>query len=116
VAHRLCRILYQVVAGRQVFCHPHYKERHYILDKLIDFHAEHGTPAQDVLRDLEAAAGQLPPAEHAAEALPLRERLKALESGRAQDPHGLAGILPKVLAGLGAKKVKSRQSGGPGSR
>jgi transposase len=28
VAHRLCRILYQVVAGQQVFCHPQYKERH----------------------------------------------------------------------------------------
>ncbi len=116
VAQRLCRILYQIVAGQQVFCHPQYKERHYILDKLIAFPEEHGSTAATVLGDLTAAAAQLPPAERAAEAAPLRERLKALRSGRAKDPHGLAGILPKVLARLGGTKVQSRESGGPGPR
>jgi transposase len=116
VAHRLCRILYQVVAGRQVFCHPQYKERHYILEKLVAFHEEHGSAAGAILRDLEAAAGQLPEAEHAAEAAPLRERLKALASGRAKDPRGLAGLLPKVLARLGGEAVESKQSGAPGPR
>lgn len=116
VAQRLCRILYQVVAGGQVFCHPQYKGRHYILDKLIAFHEGHGTAAAAVLRDLEAAAAQLPAAERAAEAAPLCERLRALTSGRAGDPHGLAGILPKVLARLGVKKVESQKSGAPGPR
>jgi transposase len=116
VAHRLCRILYQLVAGQQVFCHPQYKKRHYILDKLIAFHEEHGTTAATILRDLTAAAGQLPRAERAAEAGPLRERLKALTSGRAKDPQGLTDILPKVLAGLGVKKVQSKKSGAPGPR
>ena len=116
VAHRLCRILYQVVAGQQVFCHPQYKERHYILDKLIAFHEEHGSAAAVVLRDLTAAAAQLPPAERTAEAAPLHERLKALRSGRAKDPQGLADLLPKVLAGLGVTKVQSKKSGGPGPR
>jgi transposase len=116
VAHRLCRILYQVVAGRQVFCHPQYKDRHYILDKLIAFHEEHGSAAAALLRDLEAAAAQLPVTAYAAEAAPLRERLKALRSGRAGDPQELASILPKILARLGVKKVESRKSGAPGPR
>jgi transposase len=116
VAHRLCRILYQVVAGQQVFCHPQYTERHYILDKLIAFHEEHDTAAATILRDLEAAAAQLPPAAYAAEAVPLRERLKALPSGRAKDPQGLADLLPKILARLGVKTVQSKQSGAPGPR
>ncbi|HKA54924.1 MAG TPA: hypothetical protein VKJ47_14805, partial [Candidatus Binatia bacterium] len=116
VAHRLCRILYHLVAGRQVFCHPQYKERHYILDKLVAFHEEHGTSAEAMRRDLEAAAEQLPPAAYAAEAAPLRERLKALASGRTKDPQGLAGLLPNVLARLGGKQVESKQSGAPGPR
>lgn len=116
VAHRLCRILYQVVAGRQVFCHPQYNERHDILDKLLTFHTEHGTAAAAILRDLEQAAAQLPSAAYAAEAAPLRERLKALIPGRARDPHGVADILPKVLARLGVNKVQSRKSGAPGPR
>jgi transposase len=116
VAQRLCRILYQIVAGQKVFCHPQYKERHYILDKLVAFHEEHGTAAAPILRDLEAAVTQLPATAYAAEAAPLRERLKVLRSGRAKDPHGLAGILPKVLAGLGGKKVQFQESGEPGPR
>jgi hypothetical protein len=116
VAQRLCRILYQLVAGRKVFCHPQYNERHNILDKLIAFHEEHGTAAAAILRDPEAAVTQLPTTAFAAEAAPLRERLKALTSGRAKDPQGLTGILPKVLARLGVKKVQSKKSGAPGPR
>lgn len=116
VAHRLCRILYQVVAGQQVFCHPQYKERHYILDKLITVHEEHGSAGAAILRDLEAATMQLPSSAQAAEAAPLRQRLQALTSGRARDPQGLVGILPKVLARLGTEPVESKQSGAPGPR
>jgi transposase len=116
VAHRLCRILYQIVAGRQVFCHPQYKERHYILDKLLAFHEEHGSAAAAILADLEAASPHLPRGAYAAEAAPLRERLKALRSGRAGDPQGLAALLPKVLAGLRVRKVRSKESGAPGPR
>jgi hypothetical protein len=116
VAHRLCRILYQVVAGQQVFCHPQYKERHYILDKLLAFHEEHNSAAAAIRRDLEAATLQLPSSAQAAEAAPLRKRLQTLRSGRARDPQGLAGILPKVLARLGTEPVESKQSGAPGPR
>src|SRR5262249_53564564 len=100
----------------QVFCHPQCKERHYILDKLIAFHEEHNPAAAALLRDLEAATAQLPATAYAAEAASLRERLKALTSGRASDPQELASILPKVLARLGVNKVQSKKSGAPGPR
>jgi transposase len=111
VAQRLCRILYQSVAGNQVFHHPQSKERHYILDKLIGFHAEHGTAAAALARDVEAAFEQLPPSAYGAEAEPLHKRLTVLERGRARDPQHLADLLPKVLARLGSPAVQSKLSG-----
>jgi transposase len=112
VANHLCRILYQMVAGQQVFAHPQCQERHWILDKLIAFHAEHDSDAQVTERDLDAAVAQLPTETYAAEAEPLRERLEALQRGRAKDPQGLAATLPKVLARMGVSKVESKESGG----
>ena len=79
VGLRFCRIAFQMVAGRQVFRHPGIQGRHYILDKLIAFHRDHDTGMAEVLRDLQAAIGQLPPREHAAEAKPLA-------GGTAEDP------------------------------
>src|SRR5208283_2370579 len=73
VALRSCRIAFQMVAGRQVFRHPSIQGRHYILDKLTAFHRDHDTGMVEVLRDLQAAVGQLPPREHAAEARPLAD-------------------------------------------
>jgi transposase len=60
VGLRFCRIAFQMVAGRQVFRHPCLQGRHYVLDKLSAFHRAHDTPMPDVLRDLQAAIGQLP--------------------------------------------------------
>jgi transposase len=111
VANRLCRILYQVVGGQKVFNHPNCNTRHYILEKLLAFHAEHGSDAAATGRDVQAALQQLPPTAYAEEATPLRERLNALQRGRAKDPQGLADLLPKVLAQLGVKKVQSPASG-----
>lgn len=116
VAQRLCRILYQLVAGQQVFCHPQYEERHYILEKLIAFHAEHDTKAATLLADLEAAYTQLPPSTYSAEAKPLREQLQTLQRDRVHDPQGLADILPKMLTRLGTNKVQSKESGATSPR
>ena len=57
---RCCRIAFQMVAGRQVFHHPAIQGRHYILEKLRAFHRDHDTGMADVLRDLQAAVGQVP--------------------------------------------------------
>jgi transposase len=111
VALRFCRICFQMVAGRQVFRHPCIQGRHYILDKLMAFHREHDTPMPEVLRDLQAAIGQLPQREHAAEARPLQEELQRIQGGRRRGPQLIGDILPSVLARLGVGAVQSEESG-----
>jgi transposase len=111
VGLRLCRIAYQMVAGRQVFRHPGIQGRHYILDKLTAFHREHETGMAEVLRDLQAAIGQIPAREHAAEAKPLAEQLQKIQNGQRRGPQLLGDILPQVLARLGVGVVQSVQSG-----
>jgi hypothetical protein len=108
---RFCRIAFQLVAGRQVFRHPSLPGRHYVLDKLTAFHRGHGTGMAEVLRDLQAALGQVPPREHAAEARPLQEELDKIEQGRRRGPQPLGDILPIVLARLGVGVVQSAESG-----
>jgi transposase len=111
VAHRFCRIAFQMVAGRQVFRHPAIQGRHYILDKLNGFHRDHDTGMAEVLRDLQAAVGQVPQRDHAAEAKPLQEELDRIQNGRRRGPQLLGDILPIVLARLGVGAVQSEESG-----
>jgi hypothetical protein len=111
VALRFCRIAFHMVAGRQVFRHPCLQGRHYILDKLSAFHREHDTSMPDVLRDLQAAIGQIPQGEHAAEAKPLQDEYQRIQDGRRRGPQPLAGILPIVFARLGVGVVRSSESG-----
>jgi transposase len=111
VAQRFCRIAFQMVAGRQVFRHPAIQGRHYILDKLTAFHRDHGTGSVELLRDLQAAIGQIPAREHAAEAQPLAEELQRIQDGHRRGPQVLGDILPLVLARLGVGVVQSEESG-----
>jgi transposase len=111
VAVRFTRIAFQMVAGRQVFRHPSIQGRHYILDKLSAFHRDHGTGAAQVLRDLQAAIGQIPAREHAAEAKPLAEELQRIQDGHRRGPQLLGEVLPIVLARLGVGVVQSEESG-----
>jgi transposase len=111
VALRFCRIAFQMVAGRQVFRHPSMQGRHDILDKLTAFHRDHDTGMAEVLRDLQAAVGQVPPREHAAEAKPLADELRKIQEGRRRGPQLLGDILPIVLARLGVGAVQSEGSG-----
>jgi hypothetical protein len=107
VASRFCRIAYQIVAGRQVFHHPGLQGRHYILSKLTAFHRDHHSSAAEQLRDLQAAATQVPPCERLAEAQPLQEELHRIQRGGRRGPQLLADILPIVLARLGVGGVQS---------
>ena len=111
VGMRFCRIAFQMVAGRQVFHHPAIQGRHYILEKLTAFHRDHDTGMADVLRDLQAAVGQVPQREHAAEARPLAEELQKIQDGHRRGPQLLGDILPIVLARLGVGVVQSEESG-----
>jgi hypothetical protein len=85
--------------------------RHYILDKLTAFHREHDTGMAEVLRDLQAAVGQVPPREYAAEAKPLAEELQKIHDGGRRGPQLLGDVLPIVLARLGVGAVQSVESG-----
>jgi transposase len=111
VGLRFCRIAFQMVAGRQVFRHPCIQGRHHILDKLNAFHRAHDTGMADVLRDLQAAIGQLPPREYAAEARPLQAEMQRIQEGRRRGPQLLGDILPIVLVRLGVGAVQSEESG-----
>jgi transposase len=127
VAKRFCRIAYQMVAGRQVFRHPSCQQRHKILEKLSTFHSEHDTQIDQILRDMKAAVGWIPPREYAAEAEPF---LASLPPGTKVDPTAaqsqprpaarsrttsrcgagprpLSAILPEVLLRLGVPMVQS---------
>jgi transposase len=107
---RFCRIAFQMVAGRQVFRHPSITGRHYILDKLNAFHREHQTGMTEVLRDLQAAIGQLPQREYAAEAKPVQEELQKIKDKKRRGPQLLGDILPIVFARLGVGAVQSTKS------
>jgi transposase len=108
VAKNFSRLLYVIVAGRQLFPHPCRQEDHYVLHKLMEFHRLHNTTMTQELADLNAATSQLPPSVHAAEAVPLKERLKEVLNRKGPQP--LADILPIVLAKLGCPPVQSNPS------
>jgi transposase len=110
VALRFCRIAYHMVAGRQVFRHPSLRERGYILDKLLAFHLEHGTPWEPLMRDLHHATAQIPDKEHAAEAEPLGERFRKARAFEKKGPQPLAEILALVLARLGVGMIPATPS------
>lgn len=112
VAKIFTRLMFVMVAGRQLFWHPCRQPDHYILHKLMEFHVEHQTPMPQILADMNAAAEQLPRAAHAAEAKPLNDRLK--EVLRRKGPQPLSDILPIVLARLGCVPVQSKTSEAPG--
>jgi transposase len=100
IAKSFSRLLFAMVAGRQIFPHPALQPRHYVMGKLLEFLTQHkATP--DILRaHLEALCDQLPARARAAEAPPLHERLHEITSRRAHGPRPLAEILPIVLARL----------------
>ena len=68
-------------------------------------------PIPEQLRVLQAAIGQVPRTEYAAEAGPLAEELKLIETGHRRGPQPLGDILPIVLAQLGVGRVESTESG-----
>jgi transposase len=115
VAKIFSRLLFAIVAGRQLFDHPCCQPRYYILSKLLTFHMEHHTAPDLMRQDLEAVIEQLPLSARvrADEAKPLQELLDELAKRR-RGPQPLANIIPLVLARLGLTVVQSiPESAGP---
>jgi transposase len=108
IAKSFSRIAFAMVAGRQLFAHPCCQSRHYILDKLVEFHLAHGTSATLLKEDLDAAVKHLPRRACSDEAKPLAERLEELGRSR-RGPQPLAKILPLVLAKLGLHQLESTE-------
>ncbi len=106
VAKTFTRLALAMVASRRLFRHPCCQERHYILDKLVEFHRACDTPMSLVMRDLQATVEQLPRSSFAEEAKPLHQRLQQLHQ-RKRGPQPLGDILPIVLARLGIHLLPS---------
>jgi transposase len=113
IALRFARIAFAMVAGRQVFRHPGLRQRHTILDKLLAFHREHGTPWQETLADLHRTVQQVPAKEYAAGAKPLAAQLHDFTRTHPgpKGPQLLGDILAIVLARLGVGAVQSMAPG-----
>jgi transposase len=106
VANRVTRTVFQMVSGRRLYQHPSRLDRSYVLDKLLKFHQEHGTPPLEILRDLREAAAQIPQHEHAAEAAPLQETCRKARRSRRPGPQAIGEILVDVLARLGIDELQ----------
>ena len=111
VASRFCRIAYLMVAGGQVFRHPCCQKRDYILDKLVTFHRNHAISSMETLQNVQAAVGQLPTNEHAAEAAPLTAAWLTARAKKHRGPQPIGDVLLAVLAKLGASPLQSTTSG-----
>ena len=108
VANRVVRTVFQMVSGRQLYHHPSRLDRQYVLDKLLTFHQEHESPPAEILRDLQAAAAQIPTHEQAAEAAPLVERYRKCCRSRRQGAQPLSALLLAVLAQYGITGLESK--------
>jgi len=107
VANRVTRTVFQMVSGRKLYHHPSRLDRSYVLVKLLEFHKEHATAPAEILRDLHAAAAQIPKSELTAEARPLQATCHKARRSRRQGPQAIGHILLVVLARLGIGKVQS---------
>jgi transposase len=70
IANRAMRMVFQLVAGRQVW-RGQGVDREYLLTKLQEFHRLHDTPIDQSIRDMNEAIAWLPKSAYAEEATPL---------------------------------------------
>ena len=107
VASRFCRVLYQLVAGRQVFAHPSQCQRDYILQKLNAFYLEAEIDPMTLLDDLQRTVKQLPSGAYKCEAQALEVELLKAHKAKRKAVTQLGELLPLVLAKLGVSQLQS---------
>jgi hypothetical protein len=105
VAKRFTRLAFAMVSGGQLFPHPCCQKRHYILQKLLNFCAEHDTPLPQRQQALPTMVERLPRSAYVAEAASLQEELDALS--RRRGPQPLGDVINLVLARLTGTVVQS---------
>lgn len=96
IANRAMRMVYQLVAGRQLW-RGKGVDREYLLAKLQEFHRVHKTPVEQSIRDLNQAFAWLPKAAYAQEAKPLAELARKKHRG----PKPIGDLLIPLLIRLG---------------
>ena len=101
----------QAPTPQMTYRHPCSQQRDHVIQKLIKFSLEHNIDSGQLLRNLDAAAAQIPRSAYREEAAPLAEELARVQQQRGAGPHRLGEILPAVLAKLGVGTVNSSVSG-----
>jgi hypothetical protein len=96
IANRAMRMVYQLVAGRQLWRGKGI-DRDYLLAKLREFHRDHKTPVEQSIRDLHEAFAWLPKSAYAQEAKPLAELARKRHCG----PQPIGDLLIPLLIRLG---------------
>jgi transposase len=111
VGSRFCRIAYHMVSGQMTFRHPCTQQRDYILTKLVRFALDHAMAPNQLVRNLDAAALQLPPSDEREEAVSLAEELAQVQTKRGSGPKAIGEIFPALLVKLGLRLISSSESG-----
>ena len=108
IANRAMRMVYQLVAGRQLW-RGKGVDREYLLAKLQEFHRLHASPLDQAIRDLHEAFAWLPKSAYAEEAKPLAELARKKRRG----PQRIGDLMIPLLIRLGVgvpDEVKSNLS------
>ena len=120
IANRAMRMVYQLVAGRQVW-RGRGVDREYLLAKLQEFHRDHHTPIEQSIRDLNEAFAWLPRSAYVAEAKPLAELVRHQRRGPQRIGDLIIpllirlGVIGEVLGVPGEETVESNTSEARGS-
>ena len=104
IANRLTRVVFQMISGRRLYRHPSRLDRGYVLEKLLVFHREHGTPPHVVGADLNQAAQQIPASDRREEAVLLVAAYQKSRRSRRKEPQAIGTVLVEVLARLGVER------------
>lgn len=109
IACRFTRILYQIVAGKQVFQHPSCRQRDYILAKLFPFLRNHDVVPENIHTILQTTIEQLPTNTHKDEAIPLQPLLQKILAAK-KGPQPIGDLLTVILAKLGDRDLQLKMS------
>ena len=110
IANRAMRMVYQLVAGRQLWhgqlWHVKGVDRDYLLHKLHEFHRVHNTPIVSSISDMTAAIEWLPKSSYEAESAPLVK----LARKRSRGPQPIGDLMLPLLIRLGVRSASEVES------
>ncbi len=108
IAKNFSRLVIACVAGDSPLKHPCCRDRFSVIDKLRNFHYQHGTAIDQALSDLQAAVSQLPAQTCKLEAQSISTILETQATNK-RGPKKLGELLPSILAKLDAQAALHTQ-------